>query len=192
MRVMKDPDVRKQEILDGAIRLFARKGYEKTTTADISRELNISQGLCYRYYPTKEAIYDAALEKYADMIVAENLKKFDAHMTIVEMIDRITLRMDEMKDAEKEDQDLYLVFHSENGRKLHDELFLRVTKKIIPHVQKHLRDARERGEIQLEDTDGAAIIGMYGWMGVLMTEGLNDKERAEILSVTWKKLLGIQ
>ncbi|MGN1167575.1 MAG: TetR/AcrR family transcriptional regulator, partial [Lachnospiraceae bacterium] len=61
MRTVKEPDVRKQEILDGAIRVFARKGYDKTTIADIAKALNISQGLCYRYYSSKEEIYDAAL-----------------------------------------------------------------------------------------------------------------------------------
>lgn len=60
MRTVKEPDVRKQEILDGAIKLFSQKGCGKTTTTDIARALKISQGLCCRCFPTKEAVYDAA------------------------------------------------------------------------------------------------------------------------------------
>ena len=63
MRTVKDPDTRKQEILSGALLVFARKGYDKTTISDIARELGISQGLCYRYYASKEEIYDAAVEE---------------------------------------------------------------------------------------------------------------------------------
>ena len=63
MRTVKDPDTRKQEILSGALLVFAQKGYDKTTISDIARELGISQGLCYRYYASKEEIYDAAVEE---------------------------------------------------------------------------------------------------------------------------------
>ena len=57
MRTVKEPDVRKQEILDGAIRVFAEKGYDKTTIGILAKELGISQGLCYRYFSSKEASY---------------------------------------------------------------------------------------------------------------------------------------
>ena len=62
MRTVKEPDVRKKEILEGAIRVFARNGYDRTTISDIAKELNISQGLCYRYFSSKEDIYRAAIE----------------------------------------------------------------------------------------------------------------------------------
>ena len=53
MRIVKGPEERRQEIVDGAIRVFARKGYEKTAISDIAGEIGISQGLCYRYFPSK-------------------------------------------------------------------------------------------------------------------------------------------
>ncbi|MGN1018812.1 MAG: TetR/AcrR family transcriptional regulator [Aristaeellaceae bacterium] len=188
-RTVKEPDVRKQEILDGAIRVFAGKGYDRTTIADIAKELHISQGLCYRYYPSKEAIYDAALEKYADLIAQENLRKINYDMPIRELIDSITSRMQDLKAAEREDQGLYQLFHSENSQRMHDELFLRVAKKIIPCVQEHLRRAGEKGEITIEDTDSAAIIGIYGWVGMFLTKGLTDEERMERIRLAWYKLL---
>lgn len=189
MRTVKEPDVRKQEILDGAIKVFARKGYDKTTITDIAKELNISQGLCYRYYPSKEDIYDAALEKYADLIIRENLKKISLEMSVRELIDSITSRMDNMKDAEKEDIGLYKLFHSESSRKMHDELFLRVAKKNIPITQAHLRKAKEKGELKIEDTDSAAIIGIYGWVGLYLSDGMTDEERSEKMRMAWYKLL---
>lgn len=192
LRIVKEPDIRKQEILDGAIRIFARKGYDKTTTADIANELKISQGLCYRYYPTKEAIYDAALEKYADLIVEENLQKTKLTMSIKEMVDGITGHMEDMKDAEKENQELYTLFHSKQSQRMHNELFLKVAKKIIPHVQQHLKTAKEKGEISIEDTDGTAIVAIYGWIGLFMTNDLTDQERSQILRSTWYTLLGLK
>ena len=191
MRTVKEPDVRKQEILDGAIKIFAKKGYDKTTTTDIARELNISQGLCYRYFPTKEAIYDAALEKYADMIAQENMKKVNMDVPIWTIIDEITDHMDKFTSAEKKDKELYNLFHAQSNRRMHDELFLRVAKKIIPHIQEHLRYAKEKGEISIDDTDGAAIIGIYGWIGLCLTDNLTNEERMKKMHTAWYELLNL-
>ena len=39
MRITKEPEVRKQEILDTALKLFGEKGYEKTSIADIAKAI---------------------------------------------------------------------------------------------------------------------------------------------------------
>lgn len=41
MRVSKEPEVRKQEMLDTAMRVFAEKGFEATTKKDIAAEMNV-------------------------------------------------------------------------------------------------------------------------------------------------------
>ena len=43
MRDVKEPEVRRAEIMDAAIRLFAVKGYLNTTTQDIIDEVKIFQ-----------------------------------------------------------------------------------------------------------------------------------------------------
>src|SRR5579871_1553404 len=49
-------DARRQQILDAALRCFARDGFHNTTTADIVRESGVSQGALYLYFATKEDI----------------------------------------------------------------------------------------------------------------------------------------
>ena len=56
-RVVKDPAERKREILDAAMGLFAVNGYEQTSMRDIARHLDISLGLCYRYYDSKQKLF---------------------------------------------------------------------------------------------------------------------------------------
>ena len=45
--------------------IFMRNGYENTTLSLIIKELKISKGAFYHYFPTKEACADAAVETYA-------------------------------------------------------------------------------------------------------------------------------
>ena len=47
MRISKEPEERKQEILETAIKLFSVNGFEKTSISDIAKEIGIAQGLCY-------------------------------------------------------------------------------------------------------------------------------------------------
>lgn len=47
---------RKQQILDGALSCFTRKGYEKTTVADICRESACSVGSLYHHFGNKEGV----------------------------------------------------------------------------------------------------------------------------------------
>ena len=46
MRITKEPEVRKQEILDTALKLFGENGYEKTSITDIAKAIGVAQGLC--------------------------------------------------------------------------------------------------------------------------------------------------
>ena len=48
-------EVSRKKILDGALKVFAAKG-SAATMVDIAMEAGVSQGLAYRYFPSKEAI----------------------------------------------------------------------------------------------------------------------------------------
>lgn len=53
----------KKNILQAAMRVFARKGFAATRMADIAVEANVSYGLAYHYFPNKEQILTALLEE---------------------------------------------------------------------------------------------------------------------------------
>jgi len=45
--------IRRQQILEAAVRLFAQKGIAKTTTRQIAQKAGVAEGLIFRYFPTK-------------------------------------------------------------------------------------------------------------------------------------------
>ncbi|MCP3803950.1 TetR/AcrR family transcriptional regulator [Allokutzneria sp. A3M-2-11 16] len=49
-------------ILDAAAECFARKGFERTTTAEICARAGISSGSLFHYFPSKRAIFVAIFE----------------------------------------------------------------------------------------------------------------------------------
>jgi AcrR family transcriptional regulator len=52
----------RKKILDSALRVYARKGKE-STMAEVAEEAGVSQGLAYRYFPSKDAIFVALLRQ---------------------------------------------------------------------------------------------------------------------------------
>ena len=52
---MRDPD-RAQQIIEAAVRVFARKGYYNSRVSDIAREAGVAAGTIYLYFKTKDDI----------------------------------------------------------------------------------------------------------------------------------------
>ncbi len=67
MRISKEHDVRRNEILDKAAGLFEANGYNKTTINDILREVNIAKGTFYYYFKSKEELMDAIIDRYMEI-----------------------------------------------------------------------------------------------------------------------------
>jgi AcrR family transcriptional regulator len=52
-----DHDKYRKELADKCMDLFSRKGYANVTMREISKELGVSTGSLYHYFPNKEAIF---------------------------------------------------------------------------------------------------------------------------------------
>lgn len=59
----KQPEVRRDQLLDAAERLFAEKGFAETTVADISEAAGVAKGTFYLYFPSKEHCVMALKER---------------------------------------------------------------------------------------------------------------------------------
>lgn len=72
---------RQEEILDAAARLFARVGYPSTDMQVLADELGVGKGTVYRYFPSKEKLFLAAVDRgmrrLRDQVNAEAEKASD-------------------------------------------------------------------------------------------------------------------
>ncbi|MBS6922329.1 MAG: TetR/AcrR family transcriptional regulator [Lachnospiraceae bacterium] len=172
MRITKEPEERKQEILDTAMRLFHEKGYEKTSITDIAKTIGVAQGLCYRYFPSKEALFDSAIEQYADELVSRfSVPSSHDKMTLKELIETMPIMV------ETEDSSYYKTLHVVENKKFHDQLMLKVCEKLSRVVAKLLEHAKEKGEISIGDTRAAALFCVYGQIGILLNKEYTAEEK---------------
>lgn len=71
MRIVKEYEERRKEILETAERLFLTKGYTKTTVNDILKEIGIAKGTFYHYFKSKEEVMDEIIMR----IIKEDVTK---------------------------------------------------------------------------------------------------------------------
>lgn len=70
MKVSKEYNERRNEILDAAGRLFSTKGYDKCTVNDILDAVGIAKGTFYYYFKSKEEVLDAIIDRVTEVVVA--------------------------------------------------------------------------------------------------------------------------
>jgi AcrR family transcriptional regulator len=56
---------RREQIIDAALRVFARQGFKGSTNKDIAKEAGITPGLIYHYFESKEELLKAAIEAHS-------------------------------------------------------------------------------------------------------------------------------
>ena len=62
---------RRRQILDAAVRVFARQGFHTCRVSDIADEAGVAYGLVYHYFSSKEEILDTVfLERWEVMLAA--------------------------------------------------------------------------------------------------------------------------
>jgi AcrR family transcriptional regulator len=93
IRISKEPDQRRQEIVETALKLFSKKGYEATTIQDIAEKMNVSPGLCYRYFKSKTEIYAATSEYYAIQAVEQMKIPISQDIPAIEKLNLVINRM---------------------------------------------------------------------------------------------------
>lgn len=174
MRITKEPEERKQEILDTAMKLFYEKGYEKTSITDIANTIGIAQGLCYRYFPSKEILFDSAIDQYAQQLVDRlTISKAENGKSLKDMISGMPV------SVETNNSVYYGALHQAENKKFHDQLALKMCEKLTPMVSSLLSAANEKGETQLIDIETAASFCVYGQLGILLNHQYSAEEKGK-------------
>jgi TetR/AcrR family transcriptional regulator len=57
---------RRRQLLDAALELFSRKGFDGATTKEIASAAGVTEAIIFRHFPSKQALYTAVLDSKAE------------------------------------------------------------------------------------------------------------------------------
>ena len=119
----------RSRILQAALRLFAAKGYEGTTTKDLAGKANVAEGTLFRYFPNKKAILiEVATRGWVEILtdLLTELSEMGSYKAVAQVMRRRVLRM-------RENSDLLRVcfieaqFHPELKERIQSEVIAKMT-----------------------------------------------------------------
>jgi AcrR family transcriptional regulator len=78
---VKKSEATRQKILEAALRLFRKRGFERTTMRDVAKAAGVALGAAYYYFPSKDALvlayYDGTQEAHTKL-AREGMKLADS------------------------------------------------------------------------------------------------------------------
>jgi AcrR family transcriptional regulator len=88
----------RRAILDAAIARFGRDGFRATSVADIARAAGVGGTVAYAYFPSKEALFLAALDEDAAAVIDEGLAYVFAEVPVADWREGLLLVLVEAVD----------------------------------------------------------------------------------------------
>ena len=177
-------DVRRQQLLDLGLELFAGQSYDELSIDEIAKRAGVSKGLLYHYYPSKRAFYVAAVREAARQLLEQT--DVDRHGTGPE------------PDPEGQRAGLQAFLDYVSRHRVVYAFLLRGGIGTDPEVAEILERTREAlvermllrlSRFGARADDPAARLRLRGWLGFLEAASLDWAEKQELDSESFLKLL---
>lgn len=136
----------KEIILSAAKELFARKGFFKTTYADIARHAGVNQATIYRGFKTKENIFRLLLEEEYKAIIKESFQSFRGEEPTLCKLKRLLTTNLKLTTQSKLFQHILRDEYSQFRN-----FFSNKQDKAVKELYALIEEGMEKGEIKKED-----------------------------------------
>ena len=177
---------KKLEIMKTALNLFAKQGFYNTTIADIAREMGMSVGNMYNYFPSKESLAKELLI-YTSKLFGEELKKInEMDISSKEKIKKIVELYFKKAKEEPELVDYFMRVYLSNK-----EIFsngcegMLCVSSFVTEIMIFFEEGVRKKELKNQDFFAAfgLFMGYLGGLVFLYREGILGKDIEEYIEV---------
>lgn len=143
MRIVKEAEERRNEILDAADELFFQKGFDGTSTNDIIEKVGIARGTLYYHFKSKEDIMDALIDRYNLRILgaAQEIAK-DKSIPVNQRIVRVVMALNISGESSKE---IMEHIHKPQNALMHQKIQKVIISGVTPILAEIIREGIEQG-----------------------------------------------
>ncbi|MFN2194873.1 MAG: TetR/AcrR family transcriptional regulator [Anaerolineales bacterium] len=206
-RTVKDPDVRSNEILDAAQRLFFIQGYEHTSVQQIIDEVDIAKGTFYHYYRSKIDLLDALFQRmFEGTLQVLTPMVADASLSSLEKFDRFFAQIGTWKFENKAFlTDLLETYYGDENALFREKLNKTSIRMTAPLFAQIIRQGIQEGIFAANDPEVLAEIVIGIWQQLpdafahLVLDGVVDEdalaslqEKVDAYQAATDRVLGAQ
>lgn len=154
MRVVKDPEERRTQLINIAEKLFIEHGYDEVSVSDIVKKVDVAQGTFYYYFKSKDEMRDAVIEKNIEevkQLIDSIIERDD--LTALEKMTAYSLGFQQWG---REHGKLTDHLHEKKNEILHYRMSRKVLGYLIPAYTKIIQQGVAEGVFKTQDHDLAA------------------------------------
>ncbi|WP_245526304.1 TetR/AcrR family transcriptional regulator [Nitratifractor salsuginis] len=169
---------RRLEIITGALKLFARKGFYATTIPDIARSIGMSVGNLYNYFSSKELLAQAIIRHISAQLGAKIRVVNESDLSSREKIEKIVTIYFETAQKEPEMIDFFLRIYLSNREVFREGCEGMIcVNEFVTEIMIFFDDGVARGELRNQDFFSAfgLFMGYLGGMVFLAGEAILPK-----------------
>lgn len=191
-RVSKNPEVRRQELIDIAMRLFVEKGYSNVSVRDILKEVNGAPGMFYHYFKSKEELYNITVEQFRNKVLQDRVNIInDKSKSIIQRFRSL------LKIIERDIRVFYVKFHNSESASHERELLTQMINEFSKTVSQLINEAIDENivpESEIINKDLSYEVSLYllhGCYGLVqkISEKSDEQELDKVFMLAMKFIL---
>jgi TetR/AcrR family transcriptional regulator, fatty acid metabolism regulator protein len=157
---------KRSRILEAAVRVFARQGFDGTRMADVAREAGVAYGLVYHYFGSKDAVLQAVFrEAWGRLLAAVAV----AEETGTSAADQLTLVVRIVLRVWRDEPDLVRLLVREVTRNPHISEELDEIGRAFASLERMIRRGQEAGMLRGDVDPRLAAWMLYGALEEVLT-----------------------
>jgi AcrR family transcriptional regulator len=181
--VVKRSTDRRTELLEAALRVFARKGFHASRVGDIATEAGVAHGLLYHYFRSKEDVLETIFRETWSRLIADTVRIEASGVDLREALRRFARIY---LGSWLVTPELVRVLVREVGRSPDVGDRVDEIRGLFAALEQIIESARARGELRADVNPALAAWVVYGALEEILTgwvlgqlpDGEEDVERA--------------
>jgi AcrR family transcriptional regulator len=188
-RITKSVLERRQEIIDTARELFVENGFGETQVSDISKKINVAQGLVYHYFKSKTEMLYAVIDEIAD----EHLRTVETVLSEAggTALERLNIFLNSRPDFDKFGK---LIPSIADESAITEYCSNKMIASTMPSLLSLIKQGNADGSWDCEYPEETTLFILRGISGFLPGFPLSDSETemTQIFTSIFVRILGIQ
>jgi TetR/AcrR family fatty acid metabolism transcriptional regulator len=157
---------RRRQILEAAVKVFARNGFHAARVGDIAEEAGVAYGLVYHYFKSKEELLETIFRDTWTQMLARINEVQEAGVPAAEAVRQVTALL---LRTWRRDPDLVRVLVREVTRSPHVQQEVEEITQAMAALEGIIRRGQESGEFRSELDPLLGAVVFYGALDEILT-----------------------
>jgi AcrR family transcriptional regulator len=145
---------RRQQLIDTALEVFARKGFDKTSVRELAAAAGVAQGLMYHYFKSKDKLLEAVVERHSFLPQLKSLLATLHNEAASKVLKAVGKQFFDLLGQKESLMNIF--FHETQSHPIVPRIWRGIMNEGIALFQSYLDERVKAGELKVHNTDVTA------------------------------------